>query len=420
MGKKRTGADGPGRVALATMLVGGALFVLLAGLLVPWHPVPGGMPNPVAARSVFTGAQVDRGEHFALWARIWSWSALAVSLAVSITLAVSRRVQRWAERRRGPWPVRTITLVMTVVMVGRLVSLPFAIGSQQLFLDHGLATDSWGAWSADLAKSTTLEMVVTAIGVVLLIGSAGWWPRWWPAIAGGVLGVLVFVGSFVYPVLVEPMFNQFHPLPEGSLRSSILQLADREGVAVQDVLVADASRRTTTLNAYVSGFGSTRRVVLYDNVVDTLPPGEIEAIVAHELAHAKHDDVLIGTAVGAAGGVFGLGLLASVVLLLERRGWPGARNPASVPLLLGLIAVGSFLALPAQNAISRQIETHADVTALQVTRAPGPFIDMQRRLALSSVADPTPPALSQWWFGSHPTVLQRIAIARQIAAGAAR
>jgi STE24 endopeptidase len=396
------------------MLVGGALFVLLAGLLVPWHPVPGGMPAAVPATSVFTAAQVDRAEHFALWARVWGWSGLGVSLAVSVWLALSARVQRWAERRRGPWPLQTIGLVVVVTLAGRLAALPFEIGGQQLLLDHRLAVDSWGSWAADLAKGTGLTVVVTSVGVVLLVGSAGWWPRWWPAVVGTALGALVVVGSFVYPVLVEPMFNQFHPLAHGALRSSILQLADREGVAVDDVLVADASRRTTELNAYVSGFGSTRRVVLYDNVLDSLSEPEIESIVAHELGHAKHDDVVVGTALGAAGAVFGIGLLAAVALVMERKGWPGARSPASVPLLLGVMAVGTVLAMPVQNAISRDVETRADVTALEVTRAPGPFVEMQKSLALRSLADPTPPGLSQWWFGSHPTVLQRIAIARML------
>jgi STE24 endopeptidase len=415
--KRRTGRgkqDGPGRTSLATMLVGGALFVLLAGLLVPWHPVPGGAPAPVSARSVFSAAEIARGEHFALWARVWSWGGLAVSLAVSIWLALSARVQRWAEHRRGPWPLQVIGLVAAVVVVGRVASLPFAIGIQQLALHHGLATDSWTAWASDLAKGTVLDVVVTSIGVVLLVGSAGWWPRWWPAIAGTALGALVVLGSFVYPVLVEPMFNQFHPLEAGPLRTSILQLADREGVHVDDVLVADASRRTTELNAYVSGFGSTRRVVLYDTVVSSMPRDEIVSIVAHELGHAKHDDVATGTSLAAAGALFGIGLLGVVALGLERKGWPGVRSPAAVPLLLGLMAVGSFVALPVQNAISRDVETRADVTALEVTRAPAPFIAMQRTLALRSIADPTPPALSQWWFGSHPTVLERIAIARAI------
>ena len=127
-----------------------------------------------------------------------------------------------------------------------------------------------------------------------VIATARRWRRAWPAVAGVLLAVLVLLGSFVYPLLVEPLFNSFTPLPDGSLRTRILALADTEGVHVDDVLVADASRRTTTLNAYVSGFGGTRRVVVYDTLVEDLPEDEALSVVAHELAHARHDDVVTG------------------------------------------------------------------------------------------------------------------------------
>ncbi|WP_324277314.1 M48 family metalloprotease [Blastococcus brunescens] len=112
---------------------------------------------------------------------------------------------------------------------------------------------------------------------------------------------LVVVGSFLWPVLMEPAFNRFEPLAAGQLRTDLLELADENGTPVQDVLVSDASRRTTALNAYVSGFGSTRRIVLYDTVLDRLPDPQIESIVAHELGHVATDDVLSGTLIGALG-----------------------------------------------------------------------------------------------------------------------
>ena len=149
-------------------------------------------------------------------------------------------------------------------------------------------------------------------------------------------------------MLVEPAFNHFTPLPDGPLRTQILQLADDEHVHLDDVLVADASRRTTTLNAYVSGFGSTRRVVLYDNVVHDLPRDQILAIVAHELGHAHHDDVLTGSLLAALGTTLGIGLLALVLPLVRRR--PGAlRDPSVVPLVLALVAIGTAAVEPGQQ-----------------------------------------------------------------------
>ena len=402
------------RVALAVTAIGGLAFVVLAVLLVPWHPVPGGTPDPVPATSVFTAEQIAAGEHYANWARLWSWSSLAVSVAFSCWLGFSRWGPRLVGRLPGWWWVRVVLAVAVVELAGRVVTLPFGIALRKHALAHGLTSQSWGGFAADVLRGQAVTIVAIALLALVIIGCARRWPRAWSAVAGGLLGALVLVGSFVYPIVVEPIFNSFTPLPAGTLRSDILQLADREGVPIDDVLVADASRRTTTLNAYVSGFGSTRRVVLYDNLVNDVPREEVLSVVAHELGHAKHDDVLVGSVLGAAGAVFGVGLLALVAGALRSRGRPSMREPEVVPLLLALIAVGTLLAAPIQNTISRQIETRADVDSLLATRDSDAFIAVQRQLALRSLADPEPPWLSQLWFGSHPTALTRIAIAEQL------
>lgn len=393
-------------VALGTAVVGAVAFALLAWVLVPWHPVPGGMPPAAPVGSVLPADRVARAEDYARWARAWSWGGLAVSLGVTALLGFTGRGRRLAARVPGGWRVRTILVVAAVEVVVRLATLPFAVAQHQHALDAGLTRQSWPAFAADLGRSLLLDVVVMGLLLLVLVACARRWRRAWPAVAGGLLGVLVLAGAFVYPVVVEPLFNSFHSLPEGPLRSRVLALARQEGVEVDDVLVADASRRTTTLNAYVSGFGSTRRVVLYDNLVRDVPRDQVLSVVGHELAHAKHEDPLIGAVLGVAGALLGVGLLG---LLLPR-----LREPGAVPRVLALVAIGGFLALPVQNAISRRIETRADVDALHYTGDPAAFVAVQRALMVHSLADPTPPALSQAWFGSHPTGLQRIAIAREL------
>lgn len=400
------------RTALLVTLLGGAVFVVVAVWLVPWHPVPGGTPRPAAAASVFTPAQIARAEDYSHWARVWSWSALAVSLAVACWFGFTRLGRRLTDRLRGPWWLRVVLAVTALSLAGGIVTLPFGILLRREQLDRGLSNQSWTGYATDLALGQLVGIVTTSLALVVVVACARRWRRAWPAVAGALLGALVLAGSFAYPVLVEPLFNTFTPLPDGPLRTQILRLADREHVPVDDVLVADASRRTTTLNAYVSGFGSTRRVVVYDNLVDDLPQDEALSVVAHELGHARHGDVVTGSVLGAAGGVFGVGLLALVLGAAGSRRRLAMADPAVVPLVLALVALGTLAASPVQNAISRQIETRADVDALRATHDPGAFETMQRELALRSLADPTPPAWSQLWFGSHPTTLTRIAIAR--------
>lgn len=402
------------RVALGTTIIGAAAFVLIATWLVPWQPVPGGLPDAVPADSVFKPGQVQRAEDYARWARVWGRGSLAVSLLVACWLGFTDRGRRLVDRLPGPWWVRAVLTVAALGVIGRLATLPFNIANRRLELDAGLTTSSWPAWAFDVLLGELVSIVSTSIAVLALVGIARRWPRTWTAVAGGVLAVFVVIASFVYPVLVEPLFNSFTPLEDGPLRSRILALAEEEGVEVDDVLVADASRRTTTLNAYVSGFGGTRRVVLYDNLVEGVSKDQALSVVAHELAHARHDDVLLGTSLGAAGALVGVGLLGLAFGVAERRGGPRVGDVRSVPMILALVALAAVLALPLQNGISRRIETRADVDALAATDDPGAFVALQRRLAVRSLADPTPPDWSHWWFGSHPTVLQRIALARSV------
>lgn len=402
------------RTSLWVAAFGALAFVGLAAWLVPWHAVPGGALEAVSPRSVFTAQQIERAEDFSRWARVWSWSSLIVSLATACWFGFSHRGRALAERLRGPWWWRVVVSVAALDLIGRVLTLPFAVLLRRLVLDNGLSTQGWGGFAVDLVKGEVIGIAMTSLALVATIGCARRWRRAWPAVAGGVLGVLVLAGSFAYPIVVEPLFNSFTPLTDVGLRTAILQLADQEGVQVDEVLVADASRRTTTLNAYVSGFGSTRRVVVYDNLVNDLPRDQALSVVAHELAHARHDDVVTGSALGAAGAVFGVGLLGLMVGSRGRRG-SGMADPAVVPRVLALIALGMLLSSPVQSTISRQIETRADVDALRATDDSQAFIELQRQLALRSLADPTPPDWSQFWFGSHPTTMTRIALAERLA-----
>ncbi|MBD8869147.1 M48 family metalloprotease [Nocardioides donggukensis] len=405
------------RVAWAMVLLGGAAFVALAVLLVPWQPVPGGRPPPVADTDVLTAGELARAEEFVRTARLLGWSSLAVSLAVSALLGFTSLGTRLLGRLRLPWPLTVVGLVAGVLLLGRLATLPLGLLNHRHRVGAGLSTQSTGAWLVDVAKGVGLGIVVTSIALLVLVGCARRWRTWWPAVAGALAAGLVVVGSFVYPVLVEPLFNDFTPLEDGPLREQILGVAEAEEVVVDDVLVADASRRTTTLNAYVSGFGSTRRVVVYDTLLESQPDDQIVSVVAHELAHASYDDVVTGTLLGAAGSVAGVGLLALVLgsaRVRRRAGVRGASDPRVVALVLALAAVGGVASSPVQSTISRQIEARADVAALTATGDAAAFVELQRALCRRSLCDPTPPAWSQLWFGSHPTAVERVALARRI------
>ncbi len=402
--------------AVVTALV--ALLVLggLALAWVPWSWVPGGHLVPMPADRLFSTAEIARAEAYSSGVRLLSLTSYGISLGVAVLLGLTSwgaRLVRAVSRRipgGGRWYVMVPVGTLAVLLVGRLLTLPLGAAVHVRQEHYGLTHQTWGPWLVDEATSFLVSWFTWGLVLLVVVAAARRSPRWWFAWAGGAAGVLVLLGSFLYPLVVEPLFNHFTPMPAGSFRSSVLALAAKEGVHVSDVLVADASRRTTTVNAYVSGFGSTRRVVVYDNLLTEMTPAEGRLVVAHELGHARYDDVLTGTVLGAVGAVAAVAVLALLLdsrRLCRRAGVRGAADPASVALVLALAAVGGLLVSPVQNVVSRAIEARADRTAIETTGEGGAFVRMQRRLAVEALNDPTPPALLQLWFGTHPTAVQR-------------
>jgi STE24 endopeptidase len=408
------------RLALLVALVLGAAVAVVIVVATPWHllPTPPGGRTPVDPAAAFTPAQIARAESFAAALRPASLAALLIGLLVAALLGLTRAgaviVRAVARPLGGGWAWQVLLGSIAMVVLGQLATLPFAIYGEVVRHRYGLSTRGWGLFARDVATSTAISAGLTALVLLAVVALARRAPRTWWIWAAVAAAALVVVGSFLYPLVIEPAFNRFHPMPASTLRTDLLALAERNGTPVGDVLVADASRRTTALNAYVSGFGSTRRIVVYDTVLAQLPDAEVESITAHELGHVSADDVLTGTLIGALGSAAGvalLGWLLSWTPLLRRAGADGPGDPRVVGLVLFLIAAGTLLSTPVQNAVSRQLETRADLHALDLTQDPGAFADVQRRLGVANLSDPDPPALWQWFFGTHPTTAQRVAFA---------
>lgn len=405
------------RAALLTAALLLAAFVVVVAVSTPWQVLPdAAATDPTAGLSA---EQVERAESFAAAIRPASLASLLLGLAVSALLGLTRLGARLVEAlpapARGRWACQVLVGVFALAVVGRLATLPISAYGEVVRHRYGLSTRGWGLWLRDVVVATAIDAALTALTLLLLVWLARRAPRVWWAVAAAGAAVLVVVGSFLWPVVREPAFNSFVSMPEGPLRTELLALAEENGTPVQDVLVSDASRRTTALNAYVSGFGSTRRIVVYDTVLDRLPDEQIESITAHELGHVATDDVLTGTLLGALGGAGGVALLGWALTsprLLRRAGADGPGDPRAVPLVLLLVAVGTLVSTPVQNLVSRQVEARADVHALDLTEDPGAFVAMQRGLAGSNLSDPDPPAAWHWFFGSHPTTAQRVALAQ--------
>jgi STE24 endopeptidase len=408
------------RAALVAALLLGAALVVVIAVRTPWTvlPEPPGGRTPLDPTAGLSSAEIARAESFVALLRPASVLSIALGLSVAALLGLTRLggrlVRAVAAPFGGGWVWQVLLGVLSLAVIGRLVTLPLSAYAEVIRHRYGLSTRGWGLWLRDVGVATAINAGLTAVGLLALVWLARRAPRTWWAWAAVGATALVVVGSFLWPVVIEPAFNRFESMPAGALRSDLLELAEKNGTPVQDVLVSDASRRTTALNAYVSGFGSTRRIVVYDTVLDQLPDAQIESIVAHELGHVATDDVLTGTLIGALGaalGVAALGWLVSAGPLRRRSGADSPGDPRIVPLVLFLMAVGTLISTPAQNLVSRHIEARADVHALDLTEDPRALVDLQRQLARTNLSDPDPPAAWQWFFGSHPTTAQRITAA---------
>ncbi|MFG2086290.1 MULTISPECIES: M48 family metallopeptidase [unclassified Spirillospora] len=457
-GARRDGDPGPmRRPRIAAAVAAAALFAALGTVLAlstPWNPLPdrvaGGQVEPDPALD-FSAAEIARSQAFDSAINPPAYAGLLLGLALIFALGltplgarflgrVTARSRRWPRRSEGDapphsperlrhWTLRVVLGAAALTTLLRVAGLPFDVWSESVLRRYGLSTQSWPAWLVDQLKSLGVTWVIYTVALLLLYAVVRRFPRYWwtGAAAGGFL--LVVLVSFIYPIAVEPVFNKFHSLEQGRLRSDLLAMAERDGVPVDDVLVADASRRTTALNAYVSGFGSTRRIVLYDTLLES-PPERVESIVGHELGHAKRNDVLWGTLVGAlgvAGSMCLLHLLMTSPRLLRRAGvdpaatpehrpggrGAGARDPRSLALVLALVTAGTQFGAPVQNLVSRQIETRADVHALNLTRDPSTFVSMQHELSVRNISDLTPDALERLLWLTHPPGPDRIAMARE-------
>jgi STE24 endopeptidase len=219
--------------------------------------------------------------------------------------------------------------------------------------------------------------------------------------------------GFLYPVVIAPIFNKFTPLADEALRTRLFEVARRSHVDIGELLVADESKRSTRDNAYVAGLGATRRVVLYDTLLDHR--GEvIEQIVAHEIGHWRRHHLRrqIPLVAGLAFLVFvGLRQVAEWTWLFEQADVDGIGDPAGLPILLLGVQAGFLLTGLVTAFVSRAFERQADLEALEVLQAPATTIEMQRALHVKNLAD-LDPGMVKRLQASHPPAAERMAFAR--------
>jgi STE24 endopeptidase len=390
-----------GALAVAVLCAEGAARVLAPrdGVIPAWGPA-----DPAAH---FDADEIARARRYGRGQRALGAAGAATELALLGWLA-----RRGRERdEAASLPAAGAHGAVLSLALGA-ATLPTAALMRKRALDVRLATQSWRGWAADVARSAALGAGFAAAGAVVVTAlMRRYEERWWAPAAGGGVAVAALV-VLAGPVLLEPIFNDFTPLEEGELRREVLDLAERAGVRVREVFSVDASRRTSAANAYVSGLGATRRVVLFDTLLSSFTMDEARTVVAHELAHVRHRDVarlLVFSALVAPAGTRAVAAIAQRVDARER--------PALPALALGGAAVSAAVGVAARR-LSRAVERRADSFALALTDAPEAFVSFERRITRQNLADPAPPRWQTRLFATHPPIVERIGMADAYAAGA--
>jgi STE24 endopeptidase len=398
----------------------------IVGLL-RWKLWSAGIPAPEPTRLTdwFDPAELARNRDYRHG--VWTMAAIGVPLAPAVAVGVALLGGRWrpavVRAARGrPWRAGLIFGVgLSVATV--MVALPLSIARYAWGRDYGIVTQGVPGWLLDLAKGVGLQAVVAgAVGAAVAVAIARLPRAWWAAVAVGA-AALVFALSLLSPLVLEPLFQRTEPLRDPVLSAQILELAHRAGVEADDVKVNDASARTTAANAYVSGLGGSRHIVLYDNLLRDFPPDQVRMVVAHELGHVSRRHVLKGSTWGAALLVPAALMCFAVVGWRTGFGAPG-RDAAGCDLVLrrlavvaATVAVLSAASAPLGSWVSRAFEREAEWRGLTTSRDPDAAIGLQQGLVKSSLGDPDPPEAVRVWFGTHPDALERIGMALQYRSG---
>lgn len=331
-------------------------------------------------------------------------------------------LNRWLLEFISPGLWQQLALLASFAVISALIELPLSLYQTfRLEQRFGFNQMTPGLWLADLLKSTLVGAIIglpLAALILWLMGSTG--PLWW-LWAWGAWTAFNLLLMWIFPSFIAPLFNKFEPLADESLKGRVTRLMERCGFAAKGLFVMDGSRRSAHANAYFTGFGNSKRVVFFDTLLRQLSPGEVEAVLAHELGHFKHKHISKRMVLMFGVSLLGFALLGwlsqqlwfytglGVSVLLDPNIGVAAENNALALLLFMLaVPVFSFFVTPLMSAMSRRDEFEADAYAMQ--QADGAQLaSALLKLYEDNASTLTPDPWYVSFYYSHPPAVDRLA-----------
>jgi STE24 endopeptidase len=317
----------------------------------------------------------------------------------------------------GSWILELLVFSVAFTLIFAVLQLP-ADWYQGYYLEgkFGMRTMGLSAWFWDFAKQAIVGLVLSACLLIIVFATVRCFPRAWPVLGAGALIAFAALMSFLFPVLITPIFYRQTPLEDETLKAEVLEVARKGGVPASEVYVIDFSKRYRYPNAYFAGMGRTKRVVLFDTLIQNFTVAESRSVLAHEVGHWNHGHIWKGFLLSALGVILGMLLLRLGIgneTVRQFFRFRSATDLAIIPAVLLAMEAGGILLAPLASGISRQFEREADREAIRITADPETFIATEKKLHALSKSDILPHPLLHFWYASHPTALQRIAMAEE-------
>jgi STE24 endopeptidase len=359
-----------------------------------------------------TRARSDAYFEGGYWLILWDFLYGAVIAIVLLNFRWSAKMREWSERVTRFKPIHTFVYWLQYLLITTVLGFPLAV-YEGFFRErqYGLATQTFGPWMGDQFKGLLIGLVLGGILTMLLVGVVRRLQRnWWIWGALVTEGFLIFV-ALIVPIYIVPVFNKVTKLQDPKITEPILSMARANGIAAKEVYQVDASKQTTRMSANVSGFGSTMRITLNDNLLHRGSPEEIQSVMGHEMGHYVLNHVYNGIAFFGIMTVVGFAFLAwSLKWCLARWGakWQirGITDTAVIPLVVLLGSTFLFVTTPVFNTFIRTQEHAADMYGLNASRQPDGFA--QAAIHLGEYRKMSPSFAEEWLFFDHPSGRNRI------------
>ena len=325
----------------------------------------------------------------------------------------SKVFKKWGETSAKKKPLQKAIYLFWLNITALILTFPLSYISYSLAKTYHISTQSFPSWMKDQFIDFWVNYFIMYLIVVVL-----YWlmkksrKRWW--LYAWLLSIpFTLFLTFIQPVVIDPLYNDFTPLKDKALEAEILKIASASNIPADHVFEVNMSDKTSALNAYVTGIGSNARIVLWDTSLKELEKNEILFVMAHEMAHYVEKHIYIGIGISLSSSLFGLYLLYKWLHLIVHK-WGAALKISKVediqsfPLVLLLISMLLFAVNPLTNLVSRYEEKRADAYAVQLTKDPEAGIVTFQKLAKTGLSEVNPPLLVKIFRYSHPTMLERI------------